>query len=194
MKNLKMAIQPMIDPTLPPRERILQAANYLFYTHGVRATGVDSLIAGAGVTKVTFYRQFPSKDALILAFLQQRHLRWIEWFKATLQRHRGGLAALVPTLAEWFRGEAAGLLLFRGCAFINSLAELGHTLDGVKEISRQHKQEMTVVIAGLLPDTPQRMQQAAAIALVVDGCIVRAQYEDNPQDALQALAEVLRHY
>ena len=194
MKNTDMAIQPMINPTMPPRERILQAAGYLFYTDGIRATGIDRLIAEAGVTKVTFYRQFSSKDALILAFLQHRYQRWMTWFKGALQRHGANLAALVPTLAEWFKGEAEGLNAFRGCAFINSLAELGDTLEGVKALSRQHKQDMTTVIAALLLDTPQQLQQAAAIALAVDGCIVRAQYEENPQAALQALEGVLALY
>lgn len=184
----------MIDPTLPPRERILQAAGQLFYAEGIRATGIDRLIAVASVSKVTFYRQFASKDLLILAFLQHRHQRWMAWFQDALQRHGGKLPSLIPTLAEWFRGEAEGLLMFRGCAFINSLAELGDSVPEVKEISRQHKQDMTAVIAGLLPDTPQQAQQAAAIALAVDGCIVRAQYEDSPQGALQALADVLVFY
>lgn len=185
----------MTDQTaLPPRERIMQAASQLFYTEGIRATGIDRLIAAAGVTKVTFYRQFPSKDALILHFLQHRHLRWMAWFNDALQRHGGDLSALVPALAEWFRGDAEGLSAFRGCAFINSLAELGDTLAGVKEISRQHKQDMTVVIAGLLPASTRRMQQAAAIALALDGCIVRAQYEDDPQEALSAFSEGLKHF
>ena len=180
--------------TLPPRERIMRAASQLFYTEGIRATGIDRLIGEAGVTKVTFYRQFPSKDALILAFLQHRHECWMAWFKDALQRYGGNLSALVPALAKWFRGEAEGLLAFRGCAFINSLAELGDTLAGVREISRQHKQDMTMVIAGLLPKSAYAMQQAATIALAVDGCIVRAQYEENPQVALQALAGVLALY
>lgn len=184
----------MTDSMLPPRERIMQAASQLFYAEGIRATGIDRLIAEAGVTKVTFYRQFPCKDALILAFLQQRHARWMNWFKDALQRHGGNLSALLPALTEWFRGKAEGLNAFRGCAFINSLAELGNTLTGVKEISRQHKQEMTAVIARLLVVSPQQTQQAAAIALAVDGCIVRAQYEDDPQVALQALEVFLQHY
>ncbi len=184
----------MTEPSMPPRERIMQAASHLFYSEGIRATGVDRLIAAAGVSKVTFYRQFSGKDALILAFLQQRHIRWMDWFNDALQRHGGNLSALAPALVEWFSGDAAGLNAFRGCAFINSLAELGDTLDGVKQTSRQHKQDMTAVIAGLLPDTPQQMQQATAIALLVDGCIVRAQYEENPQDALQALVGVLAFY
>ena len=61
---------PARNPPVPtPRERILLAAHDLFYRDGVRATGIDRVIAESGVAKVTFYRQFQSKDDLILAFL-----------------------------------------------------------------------------------------------------------------------------
>lgn len=65
---------------LPARERILLAAHDLFYREGIRATGVDKVIAAAGVTKVTFYRHFPSKHDLIRAFLEYRHGIWMAWF------------------------------------------------------------------------------------------------------------------
>ena len=60
---------------LPPRERILRTAHDLFYRDGIRATGIDRVIAESGVAKVTFYRQFPSKDDLVLAYLDFRHAR-----------------------------------------------------------------------------------------------------------------------
>ena len=177
---------------LPARERILLTAHELFYREGIRATGIDRVIAEAGVTKVTFYRHFPSKNALICAFLEYRHRRWMAWFMEALQRHRStsqgkGLDALVPTLAEWFRDES-----FRGCAFINSVAELGGTLSEVVKIARRHKQEMTAVIAGLLPASTQRKRETQAIALAVDGAIVRAQFDETPDAALKALARIVK--
>ena len=179
-------------PNLPARERILLTAHDLFYREGIRATGIDRVIAEAGVTKVTFYRHFPSKNALISAFLEYRHQRWMAWFKEALQRHRSarqgkGLDALVPALAEWFRDES-----FRGCAFINSVGELGGTLSEVVEIARCHKREMTAVIASLLPASTQRKQDTQAIALAVDGAIVRAQFDETPDAALKALARILK--
>jgi len=54
-----------VSPTLPARERILLTAHELFYRDGIRATGIDRVIAESGVTKVTFYRHFPSKNDLI---------------------------------------------------------------------------------------------------------------------------------
>src|ERR1700750_3197774 len=125
----------MADTTTPPppRERILRAAHDLFYRDGIRATGIDRVIAESGVAKVTFYRQFPSKDDLILAFLDFRHERWMAWFVAGLARHGGGLAAIAPALAEWFRSDD-----YRGCAFLNSVGELAAALPAVLDATRRH--------------------------------------------------------
>ncbi|MDB5988308.1 MAG: TetR family transcriptional regulator [Nevskia sp.] len=175
----------------PARERILLAAHDLFYREGVRATGVDRVIAESGVAKLTFYRHFPSKNDLILEFLEYRHQRWMACFIDALKRQhdkgRPGLQALVPALAQWFRSGD-----YRGCAFINSVVELGGVLPEAMEISRRHKQEMTDVIAGLLPKSRRRVQDAQAIALAVDGAIVRAQFDASPDVALKLLDRMLR--
>ncbi|MEW6590251.1 MAG: TetR/AcrR family transcriptional regulator [Pseudomonadota bacterium] len=175
------------SPTSPARERILLTAHALFYRDGIRATGIDRVIAESGVTKVTFYRHFPSKNDLIREFLEYRHRRWMDWFEDALQRHGQDMNALIPTLREWFGDES-----FRGCAFINSVGELGGVLPAVVEISRRHKQEMTDVISRLLPPSRHRKENAAAVALAVDGAIVRAQFDQSPEPALRALGRILR--
>lgn len=177
----------------PARERILLTAHDLFYAEGIRATGIDRVIAESGVAKVTFYRHFPSKNDLVRAFLEHRHERWMAWFAAALERHgahRGkGLGALAPALADWFRDGA-----YRGCAFLNSAGELGGTVPEVLAIARRHKREMTSLIAGLLPPSRQRERDADAIALAVDGAIVRAQIDGTPDAALKALTRLLRSF
>lgn len=167
---------------MPARQRILLTAHDLFYQQGIRATGIDRVIADAGVTKVTFYRHFPSKNDLIRAFLDYRHQVWMSWFTGALRRHGNGLSALVPTLREWF-GDPG----FRGCAFINSVAEVGASLPEVLEITRQHKEEMTQEIAGLLPPPLQPERDALVIALAVDGAIIHAQFDGHPDAALRGL-------
>ena len=67
------------------REKILLSAHELFYRHGIRATGIDKIIAQARVTKVTFYRHFPSKNDLILAYLEYRHTRWLNRFSQSIK-------------------------------------------------------------------------------------------------------------
>lgn len=176
------AINTPIPQTPSARERILLTAHELFYREGIRATGVDRVIAESGVAKVTFYRHFPSKNDLIREFLEYRHQRWMAWFIDALQRHGGGVKALPLALAEWFSDQS-----FRGCAFINSVGELGGIMPEVVEITRCHKQKMADVIASLLPPSRHRKQNAQALALAVDGAIIRAQYDQTPDAALSSL-------
>ncbi|MBW8714540.1 MAG: TetR/AcrR family transcriptional regulator [Variovorax paradoxus] len=190
--------------SLPARERILLTAHDLFYADGIRATGIDRVIAASGVTKVTFYRHFPSKDDLVRAFLDHRHARWMAWFVDALGRrgaheragNAGALLLLADAMAEWFADAA-----FRGCAFINAVAEVGGSVEGAAERAREHKREMVEVIAGLLPAAlPARMALAQAAALGVDGAIVKAQMGgaalareavDDLRRLLEALAATL---
>lgn len=181
------AVHVPISKTLSPRERILLAAHELFYREGIRATGIDRVIAEAGVTKVTFYRYFPSKNDLICEFLEHRHQRWMAWFIDALQRHGGGVKALPLALAEWFSDQG-----FRGCAFINSVGELGGILPEVVEITQRHKHEMTDVIESLLPPSRHRKKDAQALALAVDGAIIRTQYDQTPDAALSSLETILK--
>lgn len=171
---------------LSARERILLTAHDIFYQEGIRATGIDRLIAESGVTKVTFYRHFPSKKDLIREYLEYRHSYWMTWFADALQRHGNSTKAILPALSEWF-GDAH----FRGCAFINSVAELGGDMPEVIEISQRHKQEMTAVIANLLPPSRGRLKDAQAVALAIDGAIIRSQFDQTPTAALSALNRLL---
>ncbi len=173
------------------RERILATAHQLFYRSGIRATGVDLIIREAEVSKVTFYRHFPSKNHLIVAFLDYRHQRWMQWFAGTLQAfHAEGIPsdrAISQTMAQWFTSDD-----FRGCAFTNTAAELGDTLPEALERVRIHKQEMTATIAGLLPTHGGAETQAAMIAMAIDGAIVTAQ-RGEPVDHCVVLLSDLIH-
>lgn len=160
----------------PARERILLTAHDLFYRDGIRATGIDKVIAESGVSKVTFYRHFPSKNRLITAFLEYRHQLWITWFADALQRHGatpgGGLLPIVAAMREWFDKP-----VFRGCAFINVTAEMGDSFPEAIAQCRSHKQDMLTMIAELIPESPMREQIASAAAVAVDGAIFKAQLE-----------------
>jgi AcrR family transcriptional regulator len=189
---------PVVAPVnLSPRDRILRAAQDLFYRHGVRATGIDRIIAEAGVTKVTFYRHFPSKDDLIRAFLHQRHETWIAWFKESLASSRASQSAaerqtqpLMPVLQvarEWF-----GASTFRGCAFANTVAEIGESVPSITGIALQHKQEVRDAIAELLPLNAAASDIAWAATLALDGAIVNAQLGGSSTEvALLGLQKLL---
>ena len=182
------------------RDRILATAHALFYRDGIRATGVDRLIAESGVAKLTFYRHFASKDVLVLEFLDFRHRRWMAWFIDALGRHgadgpaagRERLLLLADVLAEWVAQPD-----FRGCAFINSVVEVAQSLPAAQDAARSHKAEMVQVIAELLPEDASRAGMADAAALAFDGAIVRAQMaadeagREAAVSTLRALLEAL---
>jgi AcrR family transcriptional regulator len=173
---------------LSPAERILVTAHDLFYRDGIRATGIDRVIAESGVAKKTFYRYYPAKNDLIVAFLEYRHRNWMDWFESAVKRHGGNADALVPALAEWFGSE-----IYRGCAFINAVVEVGGTLPEAVDISRRHKLDMAVVIRTLLPAGSRTAKaDARALAMAVDGAIIGAQFEDSPEVALKSLARVVK--
>ena len=171
---------------LPARQRILQTAHDLFYRDGIRATGIDRVIAEAKVTKVTLYRSYPSKNDLIHAYLAFRHEHWMAWLREALARHQAAgeppQQALLGSLADWWRSPD-----YRGCAFINSAAELGSADPQVLQTVREHKAEMTAAFTQLLPEGPSRERRAQALALAVDGAIVHAQMGTPVEALLQML-------
>lgn len=136
--------------------------------------------------RVRLRSRFLQKDELILAFLEMRHERWMNWFVDALARHGGTVAAVVPALREWFASPD-----YRGCAFINSVGELGPVQPAVGEVARRHKEEMTDAIAALLPTGRGRVADARAIALVIDGAIVQAQVLAAPEAVLKPLSLLL---
>lgn len=175
---------------LPARQRILVKAHELFYRDGVRATGIDKIIAESNVAKLTFYRHYPSKDDLIRAYLGYRHELWMEWFVDALRRYGGcpggGLRPLALSMHELFAQDS-----FRGCAFINVTAELGGSMPDIVEIAKRHKQDMVEAIVALLPPNQHAREIADAAALTVDGAIVRAQMSGR-ESALQSLNLTLK--
>jgi AcrR family transcriptional regulator len=106
------------------RERLSRAAYELFSREGVRAVGVDAIIARAGTAKMTLYRNFPSKDDLIIDFLRRREQLWTrEWLEAESQRRgetpRDQLLAIFDVFSEWFSQAD-----FEGCSFLTTMIEV----------------------------------------------------------------------
>ena len=109
----------------PPRERILATAYDLFARRGIRDVGIDEIVERSGVAKATLYRHFPSKDALVLAFLERREELWTHGFVEAGAKKRGRtpedqLLAIFDVFDGWFRSKD-----FEACSFINVLLELG---------------------------------------------------------------------
>jgi AcrR family transcriptional regulator len=123
---------------LSARERILDTAYDLFSRHGIRAVGVDRIIATSGVAKMSLYRHFHSKETLVLAFLQEREKRWtMEWLHAEASSRAddgaGRLLAIFDVFDEWFQQTG-----FEGCSFINVLLEFGELDHPIRKATTVH--------------------------------------------------------
>jgi AcrR family transcriptional regulator len=161
-----------MSETISPsaRDRILSTALRLFYRDGIRATGIDRIIAESGVAKMSFYRHFPSKNDLVRAFLEARHEIWMAKFRGAVERRFAaeGFAAVAGALSDWF-AEAD----FRGCAFINTVAEAGTEFPQAVG----HKRELEAYVRELAErlSLPSPSGIAAKAMIVIEGAIVRAQ-------------------
>lgn len=120
------------------RERVSRAAYELFSREGVRAVGVDAVIARAGAAKMTLYRNFPSKDELILEFLRRREQLWTrEWLEAESRRRgetpRERLLAIFDVFSEWFSQPD-----FEGCSFLTTMIEINDPAHPVHQAAVGH--------------------------------------------------------
>src|ERR1700754_3562372 len=131
------------------RERILDTAYELFSRHGTRAVGVDRIIDQAGTAKMTLYRNFASKDELIVAFLEEREERWTHgWLRTEVEARESApekrLLAIFDVFGEWFAEDD-----FEGCSFINVMLELDDREDPAREASVRHLAHIRMFLSGL---------------------------------------------
>ena len=167
------------------RQRIVETAERLFYAEGVRAVGIDRIIAEAEVAKMTLYNHFPSKDDLILAVLQYREAQVDEMFAKSIERHvRRGMDKLVAffaALKDWFKSSG-----FRGCSFINARVELADADHPASKFSACHKERFHEMLKGIVSETAGEKAAeslAPAISLIVEGAIVTAVMEQSAKPA-----------
>jgi AcrR family transcriptional regulator len=169
-----------------PAERILATADKLFYAQGIRAIGVDTIAAEAGVSKRTLYNHYPSKDALIAAYLTTR-------FKPIAPSDapaREQILGAFDRLERIFRTTG-----FRGCPFVNAVAEIGDPKHAASRLAIEFKEQRRqwfrelLVRAGVRDPDPLSVQ----LQILVDGAIATALVRNDPSIArsARAAAEVL---
>jgi AcrR family transcriptional regulator len=168
-------------PAQPARERILDTAYELFSHRGVHDVGIDELIERAGVAKATLYRHFPSKDDLVLAFLEQREQRWTYGWVEAEARRRGEtpqeqLLAIFDLFDEWFHSDD-----FEGCSFINVLLEIGNLDHPVGRASADYLKNIRSVVRTLAQEAGLRDPDAFALSwhILMKGSIVQAAEGDR---------------
>ena len=168
------------------RDRILDTAFRLFYARGIRAVGVDLIISESGVAKATFYRHFPAKDELVLAYLDKVDDIWTEQLRAAAEAAgpdpSDQLVGLFDALGTACRRDG-----YRGCAFINAAAEAAPGTP-VHERTVTHKRAVLDWLRELAAragaDDPDSL--ARSLALLLDGGLADGALAADPEAARAA--------
>ncbi|WP_405012447.1 TetR/AcrR family transcriptional regulator [Kitasatospora sp. NBC_01539] len=176
------------------RERLLTAADRLFYEEGIRAVGIERILSDSGVGRASFYRHFPGKDDLVVEVLRRRDAAWRAWLADTVDtspRPPGDLPlALFDGLAQRFAAAD-----FRGCAFINTMVEEADPQSPAHRVAAEHKQKVVDYLDTLLAAAGYRghLDLARQLALLGDGAIITALRERTVDAAprARAVAEAL---
>jgi AcrR family transcriptional regulator len=158
----------------PGAERLLEVASDLFYREGIRAVGVDTISAKAGVSKRTLYNRFGGKDELVAEYLRRRDERW----RVYLQEQTEGLAdprekllAVFGAYEEWLVGED-----FRGCAFANAAAEIPDPNHPARIVAQRHKEGVREHLAALAKEAGFDKSESLAerLLLLLEGAAATA--------------------
>jgi len=136
------------DDRIPPRDRILAAAGELFYRHGIRAVGVESIAEAAGTNKMTLYRHFSSKDELVAEYLRQSAQNADACWDRFQKLHPGDELA---QLGAWFREVADHVADCdqRGCALANAAVELPEKTHPARRVIEEYKSALRLKLAQL---------------------------------------------
>jgi AcrR family transcriptional regulator len=123
------------------RDRIFETACDLFYRHGIHGVGVDAIAAEAGSNKMSFYRSFASKDALVTEYLRQQEREYWTWWDAAVSQHPGNPRRQVEALFE-AQFAIAMSNECRGCALGNAAAEISDDEDELSSLVRAYKEKV----------------------------------------------------
>lgn len=173
--------------SLTLQEKILQAAAELFYSQGIRATGVDAIVKAANTTKMSLYKYFPSKNDLVLAFLRKRDEDFRAWFAGQIESKadtpKDRLLAIFDVIGEWM-----AIPEFRGCAFINAAAEFPLEDNPAHQVSAEFYEHFRSYIAELAEQCGAKSPKSLALqlSLLVEGAIVSEQMRRHSGAAEQA--------
>lgn len=187
----------MAEAITPAAERILGAAERLFYERGIHAVGMEALAEAAGVTKKTIYDRYGSKDALIAAYLQARSERWRAWLLAGIEDAGPDpakrLLATFDALGGWLANEES-----RGCGFLNARAELIEPDNPGRLLAEAEKAWLLEFLTDLAGEAGLSEQLARQLFMLHEGAVVAytAAGDDRAtataRDAAEALVRLAR--
>ncbi|QBD75441.1 TetR/AcrR family transcriptional regulator [Ktedonosporobacter rubrisoli] len=175
-------------------QRLLQTASDLFYHEGIRAIGVDTISAQSRIGKATLYRHFATKDELIVAYLAEKErLHW-EWFEEILAKHEGAPKKQLEALFE-ASAQLVGDPDYRGCAFLNALAEFSDSEHPAHQRAINYYQTSRARLIQLSQQAGARDPEALAdqLLLLLNGALASAPIfgSSGPNSQLKTLASQL---
>lgn len=175
------------------KERILRAAQNLFYRHGIRAVSVDAIAAEAATTKVTLYRLFESKDALITECLKDQTCRFWGWWDATVAQHDGDPRAQVEALFDLLERRICANEAKRGCPITNSAVEIDDPDHPATQVIREHHAEMARRFRELCKEMGAKKPDALgdALTLLVAG-VFSSRIALDSTERINAVADAAR--
>ena len=169
-------------------------AKDLFYRRGIRAVGVETIVAQAGATKMSLYRSFPSKDDLVVAYLRERDAKYWEWWNAIMDRHAGDPRAQIRALFESVAKKTAHRD-YRGCPFTNAATEFPDPENPGREVSAENKRELRARLRGVAAAAGAKnaARLGDQLFLLIEGAYASGQVmgPDGPMRQLADAAEAL---
>ena len=176
-----------------PRDRLLDTASLLFYRRGFHAVGIDEIVAESGVAKMTLYRHFPSKDDLIVAYLERSEAVFREWFEGALASAGDAEGKLVAVFAAL--GTLAQSDRCLGCTFQVSAAEFPDTTHPAHRVAVKHTRAVRATFEALAREARLRDPRGLAdqLLMLMDGAWVAARMfgRDNPAAHVREAAAAL---
>jgi AcrR family transcriptional regulator len=175
------------------RERLLAAANELFYAEGVHTVGIDRILERAGVAKASLYGTFGSKEELVRVYLERRALRRKERISDRIAQYedpRERILSIFDLLGELARSSD-----FRGCAFVNACAEGPREPSVARQVSSEQRAwtrgVFTQLATALGARDPERVGRQ--LAVLYDGALIGASMDSDPTvvDEARSMAERL---
>jgi AcrR family transcriptional regulator len=193
-RRQKPAIDEAVRSAKSARQRILDVAMELFYREGIRAVGIDTVIARSGVAKMSLYRSFPSKNDLIVAVLKAFDaIYWARWDKAMAEHPEDPRRQLSDVVAMLERRIADRR--YRGCAFMNAAIEFPDPAHPARAVCRANKRQLRERLRHLAlrlgASSPERL--ADELHLLIEGAYASAHTlaKDGPAPHLRRAAEAL---
>ena len=179
--------------TIAPKDKVFQTAARLFYQHGYRAIGVDTLAAESGIGKMTLYRHYPSKDDLIVAYLKDSNeIFWRNFEEITKDAHtpREKLLAFFESLQDYVNAPVC-----YGCPFLNVATEYPKTYYPGHQVAIEHKQSVRARFRQLAKEAGARNPEVLAdqLFLLMDGAYMSSRMfgPKNPAASLASAARSL---